>query len=188
MDKARNAKKRITVGTARAVRGRRTTGRLALGSYPDGAIDSPVIIATGAKAGPTLWIQGCVHGPEVGGPVAMLRFLDGLDLKKVSGTIVAVMTANPTATVTMTILMSTKEHRRSVTASTTTAMTAPPSTTMSTATAWPGVMATATTRMPRPTLAPGRSVTAPTTTAMATWTSSRSAGSAAPLVTTWSAR
>jgi predicted deacylase len=97
MNTARTTKKRITVGTARATRGRRTTGRLALGSYPDGAIDSPVIIATGAKPGPTLWIQGCVHGPEVGGPVAMLRFLDGLDLKKVSGTIVAVMTANPTA-------------------------------------------------------------------------------------------
>ena len=85
------------VGTARAERGKRTTGRLVLGSYPDCAIASPVIIASGSRAGPTLWVQGCVHGPEVGGPVAMLRFLDGLDLAAVKGTIVAVMLANPTA-------------------------------------------------------------------------------------------
>ena len=90
-------KKPLSVGSARAIRGKRTTGRLALGSYPDGTIDSPVIIASGGKPGPTLWIQGCVHGPEVGGPVAMLRFLDGLKLSALSGTIVAVMTANPTA-------------------------------------------------------------------------------------------
>ena len=44
-------KKPLSVGTARAIRGKRTTGRLALGSYPDGTIDSPVIIASGAKPG-----------------------------------------------------------------------------------------------------------------------------------------
>jgi len=85
------------VGTARAERGRRTTGRLALGAYPDAAISSPVIIACGRKAGPTLWVQCCVHGPEVGGPVALLRFLDSLDLEAMKGNIVAVMAANPTA-------------------------------------------------------------------------------------------
>ncbi|HJM50307.1 MAG TPA: succinylglutamate desuccinylase/aspartoacylase family protein [Alphaproteobacteria bacterium] len=87
----------LKVGTAVARRGRRTKGRLVLGAYPDSDISSPVIIASGSRAGPVLWVQCCVHGPEVGGPVALLRFLDKLDLKTITGTIVAVMTANPTS-------------------------------------------------------------------------------------------
>ena len=91
------AKAALKVGTAVAKRGRRTKGRLVLGAYPDSDISSPVIIASGRQAGPTLWVQCCIHGPEVGGPVALLRFLDKLDLKTMTGTIIAVMTANPTS-------------------------------------------------------------------------------------------
>jgi hypothetical protein len=87
----------IKVGTAVAKPGKRTIGELVVGYYPDRAITAPVTIACGAKPGKTLWVQGCVHGPEVGGVVGILRFLEKLDLRKLSGTIVAVMLANPTA-------------------------------------------------------------------------------------------
>ncbi|MGQ0663382.1 MAG: succinylglutamate desuccinylase/aspartoacylase family protein [Pseudomonadota bacterium] len=89
--------KSIKVGTASAKRGERTTGHLTLGHYPDAPISSPVIIAAGSEDGPTLWVQGCVHGPEVGGPVGILRFFASLDLNQVKGTVVAVMLANPLA-------------------------------------------------------------------------------------------
>jgi predicted deacylase len=42
-------------------------------------------------------VQACVHGGEVGGIVGLLTFLDRLQPDQLSGTIVAVMAANPTA-------------------------------------------------------------------------------------------
>ena len=93
----KNGKKLMIVGTAKMVPGERTRGELVLGHYPDSPIVAPVNIVCGEKKGPTLWIQGCIHGGEVGGPVSMLRFLDSLDLKTMKGSIVAVMIANPTA-------------------------------------------------------------------------------------------
>ncbi|WP_085884256.1 succinylglutamate desuccinylase/aspartoacylase domain-containing protein [Oceanibacterium hippocampi] len=85
----------IAVGTAKAEPGKITRGELLLGHFPDSPITSPVMIACGAKPGPVLWAQGCIHGPEIGGPVALQRVLNGIDLTTMSGTIVAVMLANP---------------------------------------------------------------------------------------------
>lgn len=87
----------MRVGTTEIRRGERTTGELVLGHYPDGPITSPVVVAAGTQPGPTLWVQGCVHGAEVGGPVSILRLLSELDLRRLRGTLVAVMLANPTA-------------------------------------------------------------------------------------------
>jgi uncharacterized protein len=87
--------KEIRVGSAVAARGQRTTGELVLGHQPDRAIASPVTIVQGTEPGPTLWVQGAIHGPEVGGPVSLLRFLDELDAKAMKGTFIAVMLANP---------------------------------------------------------------------------------------------
>jgi uncharacterized protein len=42
-----------------------------------------------------LWVQGCIHGTEVGGTLGISRFLRGLDLSRVRGAIVGVMLANP---------------------------------------------------------------------------------------------
>lgn len=89
--------KPTAVGTARIEPGKRNTGELVLGHYPDAPIASPVIVASGKRPGPTFWIQGCVHGAEVGGPVSLLKFLDALDLATLKGTVVAVLLANPTA-------------------------------------------------------------------------------------------
>ena len=85
----------MSLGTAETKRGELTRGHVQLGHYPDGPILSPVMIATGAKDGPTLWVQAGVHGPEVVGQLALAQFLRGLDLASLSGRIVALMIANP---------------------------------------------------------------------------------------------
>ncbi|UCE31323.1 MAG: succinylglutamate desuccinylase/aspartoacylase family protein [Burkholderiales bacterium] len=87
----------LRVGTARAAKGQVVRGELRLGDFPDAPIVSPVMIAAGRRQGPVLWVQGCVHGTEVGGPLGIVRFLKGLDLSQLSGAIVGVMLANPNA-------------------------------------------------------------------------------------------
>lgn len=83
------------IGTARPLRGEITRGHVELGSYPDGPIQSPVLIAEGGKDGPTLWVQACIHGPEVVGPLAIQRFLKTVDLSVLAGRVVCLMLANP---------------------------------------------------------------------------------------------
>ena len=85
----------MSLGTAETVRGSLTTGHVELGRYPDGPILSPVMIATGARDGPTLWVQAGVHGPEVVGQLALARFLRELDLGAFAGRVVALLIANP---------------------------------------------------------------------------------------------
>ncbi len=89
--------KRLRVGTATAVPGQRVEGRFTLSEYADAEVASPVVIASGLKPGPVLWVQGCIHGTEVGGTLGLLRFLNGLDLRSMRGSVVAVMLANPHA-------------------------------------------------------------------------------------------
>jgi predicted deacylase len=86
-----------SVGTAVRRPGERTTGFLELGGTPGGAVGSPVIVAAGGEPGPTLWVQACVHGTEVGGIAGIHRFLESVDLAGLRGTIVAVLSANPLA-------------------------------------------------------------------------------------------
>lgn len=88
----------IEVGTATARPGEITRGRLVLAEYPDGEpVTSPVMIASGRSDGPVLWVQALIHGGEVVGPIAIQRFLAGLDLAALDGTIVALMSANSLA-------------------------------------------------------------------------------------------
>jgi uncharacterized protein len=85
----------MKLGTARAETGRISRGHVELGHYPDGPMTSPVMLATGAHDGPTLWVQAGVHGPEVVGQLAIARFLRGLDLSVLRGRIACLMIANP---------------------------------------------------------------------------------------------
>lgn len=85
----------MSLGSAETRRGELTRGHIELGQYPDGPILSPVMIATGAKDGPTLWVQAGVHGPEVVGQLSIAHFLRGLDLAAFAGRVVALMIANP---------------------------------------------------------------------------------------------
>jgi predicted deacylase len=85
----------MKLGNARSEKGKITRGFVELGHYPDMALSSPVMIATGMGDGPTLWVQAGIHGPEVVGQLAIARFLRGLDLEKLRGRIVCLMVANP---------------------------------------------------------------------------------------------
>lgn len=86
-----------SVGTALFTPGALTRGELVLTEHIDGPVTTPVMIATGAKPGPVLWVQGAIHGGEIGGPLAIARCLAGLDTEAMSGAIVGVLTANPLA-------------------------------------------------------------------------------------------
>jgi len=70
-------------------------GYIEIGQYPDMPIYSPLMIARGRKEGPTLWLQCLVHGPEVVGPISVARFLKEIDLEELSGSVVALLVANP---------------------------------------------------------------------------------------------
>ncbi|MGQ0663386.1 MAG: succinylglutamate desuccinylase/aspartoacylase family protein [Pseudomonadota bacterium] len=89
----------LRVGTAAAGDpGTVAKGKLRTGTYPDGAaIEIPVVIVRGAMDGPTLWVQGCVHGNEPSGTYIIHRFLKGLDPNALSGAVVALPVLNLTA-------------------------------------------------------------------------------------------
>jgi len=69
--------------------------RVAIGELPDGTeITIPVAVARGTKDGPTLYVQGGLHGDELTGIAVARRVLAGLDASKVVGTVVIVPIAN----------------------------------------------------------------------------------------------
>jgi predicted deacylase len=85
------------VGSARLEPGRLTTGELLLADHIAGPIASPVMVATGAQPGPVLWVQGAIHGEEVGGTLGIARALNRMDPATMRGAVVGVLTANPLA-------------------------------------------------------------------------------------------
>lgn len=89
---------RIEVGTAVSKAPGITKGSLNIGELPDGSpVDIPVIIACGAKDGPTLWLHGCVHGNEYCGTYIIHEFLRSLTAGEMAGTVVALPVLNLTA-------------------------------------------------------------------------------------------
>jgi uncharacterized protein len=88
----------VEIGTARGAVGRRVSGDLKVAEDADGtAIVLPIEIVTGAKLGPVAWVQAVTHGDEYGGARALQDVLRGLDPAVMSGTLIAVMIANPPA-------------------------------------------------------------------------------------------
>lgn len=74
------------------------TGMLDVGSMSSGArIELPYVAVKGAKSGKTLWLNGQVHGDEINGVLAALRFARGLDPATMRGNVVVTPTANPHA-------------------------------------------------------------------------------------------
>ncbi|MBI4277542.1 MAG: succinylglutamate desuccinylase/aspartoacylase family protein [Armatimonadetes bacterium] len=68
---------------------------LPLINSPDGIpIDAPVIIVSGKRPGPRLWVQACIHGNEVGGTLALQRLVASLSPDALRGTLIAVMVLN----------------------------------------------------------------------------------------------
>lgn len=54
----------------------------------------PVIVLCGATDGPTLWLNGAVHGDEINGSYASWQLIRDLDPQKVAGNIIATPIAN----------------------------------------------------------------------------------------------
>lgn len=82
-------------GTAEAAQGELARGVIELGTEPNGPLVSPVLLARGARPGPRLLVQCLIHGGENVGPIATARFLKGLDLAELRGSVAAILVANP---------------------------------------------------------------------------------------------
>jgi predicted deacylase len=86
-----------SIGTAQFEPGKISRGELHVADTGQAAVSAPVAIACGVNPGPTLWVQAAVHGTEAGGVIALWRFLENVDVSRMSGAIVAVLVANPLA-------------------------------------------------------------------------------------------
>lgn len=88
----------VSVGTVSAEPGEKKTGTFTTAETRDGApIEHPVHVLNGTGDGPTLWIQGCIHGNEYVGSVAILEAWQELEPVTVNGTIVFLPALNVTA-------------------------------------------------------------------------------------------
>lgn len=56
--------------------------------------DIPVHLFAGAQPGPTLLVQGAIHGAEIIGSIAILNFIQKLDPKTIRGNVIAVPVVN----------------------------------------------------------------------------------------------
>jgi uncharacterized protein len=82
-------------GTAEAQAGELATGAIPLIEDMLGPVSAPVMLARGARPGPRLLVTCLIHGGENVGPIALARFLRGLDLAALKGSIAGLLCANP---------------------------------------------------------------------------------------------
>ena len=85
----------MKVGQLEARAGEHVFGYLKTGVTRSGlAPDIPVHLFAGAEAGPTLLVQGAIHGGEVIGSIAILNFIQKLNPKTIKGNVIAVPVVN----------------------------------------------------------------------------------------------
>jgi len=89
----------ITIGTASAKKG--TTGKgvikvAELSGYAE--IFIQVLIVNGREDGPTLWINGAVHGDEINGFMATRRVAQGINPDELRGALICTPICNPLST------------------------------------------------------------------------------------------
>ncbi|WP_047786873.1 M14 family metallopeptidase [Variovorax paradoxus] len=76
----------------------RRSGTVRVGSMASGVdVGLPWVAVRGARPGRTLWLHGQVHGDEINGIVAALRFVRELDPQAMAGNVVVTPTGNPQA-------------------------------------------------------------------------------------------
>jgi uncharacterized protein len=69
--------------------------QLALGeSYAGDTLGTPVLVAHGALAGPTLCLTAAIHGDELNGIEVVRRTVNALDVKALRGTVIGVPVVN----------------------------------------------------------------------------------------------
>ncbi len=85
----------MKVGNIEAKPGEHAFGYLEVAKSRSGlGPDIPVHVFAGAEPGPTLLVQGAIHGGEIIGSVAILNLIGKLDPKKFRGTVIAVPVVN----------------------------------------------------------------------------------------------
>lgn len=85
----------MKVGNLEAKPGEHVFGYLETAKARSGlSPDIPVHLFAGAEPGPTLLVQGAIHGAEVIGSIAILDFIQKLDPKKIKGNVIAVPVVN----------------------------------------------------------------------------------------------
>ena len=85
----------MRVGSIEARGGERAFGVLETASTRSGLrLDIPVHVFAGAAPGPTLLVQGAVHGTEIIGTIAILNLIAQLDPASMRGNLIAVPVVN----------------------------------------------------------------------------------------------
>ena len=85
----------LKVGNLSANPGEKTFGYLQTAQSRSGMrLDIPVHLFAGAEPGPTLMLQGAIHGAEIIGSLAILDFVAKADPKAIRGNVIAVPVVN----------------------------------------------------------------------------------------------
>ncbi len=85
----------LKVGNVSAKAGEKTFGYLETAQSRSGMrLDVPVHLIAGAQPGPTLMLQGAIHGAEVIGSIAILDFVAKADPAAIRGNVIAVPVVN----------------------------------------------------------------------------------------------
>src|SRR5690606_9538791 len=81
----------VTIGEVSAAPGTRAEGLLPVTHRLDDTVSGiPVIIVNGAEPGPTLLVDGCVHGDEVEGMLAVQQVCQQVDPASLRWTLIGV--------------------------------------------------------------------------------------------------
>jgi predicted deacylase len=92
----------FTVGSATATAGTTAYGTLAVPAGSDSALDMPVAVIRGAKAGPVVAFVSGAHGTEYSSIIAMQRLIGRIDPKALSGTVIVAPLLNIPSFLSMT--------------------------------------------------------------------------------------
>ncbi|MCY4020271.1 MAG: succinylglutamate desuccinylase/aspartoacylase family protein [Chloroflexi bacterium] len=85
----------LQVGNLGAQAGEKTFGYLETAASRSGIrLDIPVHLIAGAEPGPTLMLQGAIHGAEIIGSIAILDFVAKADPAAIRGNVIAVPVVN----------------------------------------------------------------------------------------------
>ena len=85
----------VLVGGAAVAAGERAEISIPIGRLVTGErMSLPVLVLHGARPGPTVWINGAIHGDEIGGVEIITRVLRTIDPATMSGTVLAVPVVN----------------------------------------------------------------------------------------------
>jgi uncharacterized protein len=85
----------LQIGSASAAPGTKAKGAISAGTHPGGgAFEIPLTIIHGAKPGPVLWLNACIHGDEPQGTLAIVKLIQELDPQKLKGSVVCVPAMN----------------------------------------------------------------------------------------------